>query len=120
MIAMQFSQETAIGVMVLLLLVALVRFLISTTNKKKEMPQIEIARLVEDVGFTTGGTIAVFLLILHNCLMFYLYVGATKSAVQEASIGTIWIAGNVLFGIGAIIGRHRTHRVLRDQNPDRS
>jgi hypothetical protein len=86
---------------------------------KDKVPEVEIARIVEQVWFSGGGLIAVILLMLHNWLMFYLFFAATKSAVQEASLGTLWIAGNVLFGVGAIIGRRRTYRVLRDQNPDR-
>jgi hypothetical protein len=85
---------------------------------KDKVPEVEIAKIVEQVWFSGGGLIAVILLMLHNCVMFYLYLVATKSAVQEASIGTMWIAGNVLFGVGAIIGRRRTYRVLRGQNPE--
>jgi hypothetical protein len=72
------------------------------------------------VWFTSGGLIAVLLLVLNNfTMLLWIFVFGTKSAVQEAAIGTMWIAGNVLWGASAIIGRRRTYRVLRDQNPDR-
>ena len=71
----------------------------------------EIAFIEERVRFSAGGLVAEVFLILHNvgCLLFFMGV---KSAVQEASVGTIWIAGNVLWGVCAIIGRRKTYRVM--------
>ena len=76
-----------------------------------------IATLVEDVRFTTGGALALIGLALFQ-LGVVLAFGGMKSAVQEASLGTVWIAINILLGIGVINGRRRTYRVLRDVNPN--
>lgn len=78
----------------------------------------EIARLEEESVHMTGpGIFSAILLTLHNFLMLVLFVGAARSAVQETSLGTIWIAGNVLFGACMLAGRRRTYRVLREQPP---
>jgi hypothetical protein len=80
---------------------------------KTAPPSIEIARIEETVRFSTGGTFALLGLIAVQFLVFAAWSSA-KSAVQEASLGTLWIALNVLLGIGVIVGRRRTYRVLRD------
>jgi membrane protein implicated in regulation of membrane protease activity len=86
-------------------------------NWRAPEPPIEIARIEERTVFSLGGAAAGVLLVLHNFGMLFAFIGGAKSAVQEASLGTVWIAGNVLWGVCAIIGRRRTYRVLRDQSP---
>lgn len=76
----------------------------------------EIARIEEITLATAGGTLAMLLLVLHNAGMLAIFMG-TKNAIQEASLGTLWIAGNVLWGIGVIVGRKRTYVVTRDIQP---
>ena len=76
-----------------------------------------IATIEERATFSPGGSIAVVFLLLFQFGIILAW-GSTNSAVQEASLGTIWIAGNVLLGIGAIIGRRRSYRVLRELGRD--
>ena len=74
--------------------------------------RIEIARLEEQVDSTLGGRFC-FLLLILNSLLWVLVMGADTSAIRQAAYGTLLIAGNVLFGIGVIIGRRRTYVVTR-------
>jgi hypothetical protein len=76
-----------------------------------------IATIEERTIFSSGGSVAVILLFVFQVLIIFAW-GSTKSAVQEASLGTVWIAGNILLGIGAIIGRRRSYRVLRELGRD--
>jgi hypothetical protein len=78
-------------------------------------PRRLIATLEERQKFRR---IALVLLLLFQFVMVWAF-STTKSAVQEASIGTIWITGNILLGIGVIVGRRRTYHVLREpENTD--
>lgn len=69
-----------------------------------------VATLEENSRFTAGGQLALVILLLFGIFVAF---AATKNAIQEATVGTIWIAGNILFCTGAIIGRKRTYQVLR-------
>lgn len=80
-------------------------------------PPVELARIDETVTLTGAGAFSGVLLVLHNMFMGALFLFGTRSAVQETSLGTIWIAGNVLWGVCMLMGRKRTYRVLRDQKP---
>jgi hypothetical protein len=85
----------------------------------KETRQL-IATLEERQSYTGGGAFCLFLLVAFQLLMVMAFFGAAKSAVQEASIGTLWIAGNILLGTGVLAGRKRTYRVMREPPPDAS
>ena len=76
----------------------------------------EIARIEERVRFSLTGGMAVVLLLLHQTLILSLWQGALGS-LPEAAIGIAWIAGNVLWGIGVIVGRRRSYRVFRLDPP---
>jgi hypothetical protein len=41
-------------------------------------------------------------------------VGVQQHGARSISVGTIWITGNILLGIGVIVGRRRTYHVLRE------
>jgi hypothetical protein len=69
------------------------------------------------VTASTGGVFAGILLALHNLIMAVGYFTGARGAVQEASIGTIWIAGNVLWGVCVLVGRKRIYVVTREEQP---
>lgn len=73
----------------------------------------QIAQIDEVATFSAGGAIALIALILFQILMVLSFFGTAKSAVQEAAIGTLWMAGNVLLCTGIIVGRTRSYRVFR-------
>jgi hypothetical protein len=79
-------------------------------------PPEQIARLEEITVFTGLGIVALILLILHQAAMV-IWMTVARSAVQEASVGTVWIAGNVLLCTLLVVGRRGTYRVLRDPAP---
>jgi len=77
-----------------------------------------IARLEERQSFTNIGAVCVLLLLVFQVFMFAAFFGSAKNAIQEASIGTLWIAVNVFLGTGVLAGRRRDYRVLREPTPD--
>jgi hypothetical protein len=79
----------------------------------KEDTRQLIATLEEQSKFTGNGILALVLLILYQLAMVGA-IGSANGAVQEAAIGTAWIAGNVLLGVFVIVGRRRTYRVMRE------
>lgn len=85
--------------------------------KVKPPERYEIARLEERVSLSTGGGIASVLLMLHNVVMFVAFFISAKSAIQEASLGTMWIAGNVLWAACMMLGRRSTYVVTREVQP---
>lgn len=72
-----------------------------------------IATIEEHTDFTWRGTVAAIALVIFQFIVVAGF-GAAKSAVQEASIGTVWIAVNVLLVGCAIMGRKRTLKVYRE------
>lgn len=77
----------------------------------------EVAQIEERVSMTGGGVFAIALLVLHNLFMVLMFFGTAKSAIQEASLGTIWIAGNIVWCTCTILGRKRTYFVTREEIP---
>jgi len=80
----------------------------------EDLAASHIADIEEDVRLSLGGTICLLLLILHNFAVLSWFT-LPKSAFQEASVAAIWTGGNVLWGIGILIGRRRTYHVRRVQ-----
>lgn len=74
----------------------------------------EIARIESTTTLSNGGVFCAVFLALHNILMILVYLGGARSAVQEASIGTVWIAGNILWGVCMMMGRRQTYIVTRE------
>lgn len=81
-------------------------------------PAVEIARITEHVVFSGGGMFAVLMLILFNIGLTITYVAATNILQQNVAMLS-WIGWNILWGIGAIIGRRRTYVVHRNVHPER-
>jgi hypothetical protein len=52
----------------------------------------EIAKIDEVVRFSGGGVAAIVFLVLFQMLMLLLQA-VVASAVQQAALGTVWIAG---------------------------
>jgi hypothetical protein len=77
---------------------------------------VEIARIVEHQTWSTGGAFAVALLVLSNLFAIVTYAVASNILQQNvAMLG--WIGWNILWGIGAIVGRKRTYTVYRTPPP---
>ena len=75
-------------------------------------PPIEIASIVEHETFSAGGAFAMLLLILSNIVAIFTYALASNILQQNvAMLG--WIGWNILWGVGAIIGRKRTYTDYR-------
>ena len=55
-------------------------------------PRRLIATLEEHQRFSNGGQNALILLLIFQFVMLWAF-SVTRSAVQEASVGTLWIAG---------------------------
>lgn len=79
-------------------------------------PRTEIARIDEKATMSGGGVVCMVLLILHQIGIVFAFAAA-NGAIQQATVGTLWIGGNVLWGIGIIVGRARTYRVTREESP---
>jgi hypothetical protein len=71
-----------------------------------------IATVEEQITATTVGTLSVVLLLLNHVGMIFA-LSAANGAIQEAAIGTVWIATNILLATGAVVGRRRTYLVRR-------
>jgi hypothetical protein len=81
-------------------------------------PRIEELALIEEtVAFTNSGMVAAALLAVTNLLMVITFF-RVKGAMQQAAVGTVWTAGNVLWGACMLVGRERTYRVIRQLRPD--
>jgi sterol desaturase/sphingolipid hydroxylase (fatty acid hydroxylase superfamily) len=79
-------------------------------------PPVEIARIVEHQTFSAGGAFAVVLLVVSNLIAVVTYASASNILQQNvAMLG--WIGWNILWGVGAIIGRKRTYTVFRTPPP---
>lgn len=60
------------------------------------------------VAYTVIGLLSAALLALLNAFML-LALAMETSASRLAAFGTVWIAGNVLFGLGVALGRRSTY-----------
>lgn len=76
-----------------------------------------IASIEEDVRFTFGGAVCVFMMVVV-AIGAVLGVVAAKGAFQEAAMGAMAVAAFVAFGVGVIVGRRRTYRVYRELPPE--
>jgi hypothetical protein len=57
--------------------------IISLKKDSAKSARVEIARIEEQVWFTSGGLIAVILLLLHNCLMFFYFLWLAKALFRR-------------------------------------
>jgi hypothetical protein len=85
--------------------------------KKRQRAELEgpgaAAFLIEDVRVTGAGQFCAVMLALHNLGILLFWSAGARSAVQEAVIGLIWIAGNQLWSLGVMLGRRRTFVMRR-------
>ncbi len=110
------------GVCVAAIVIGLVIYAISRSSARhaaswKPPARQEIARIEERVSLSGLGGLSSVLLMLHNVVMAIAFFVSAKSAVQEASLGTMWIAGNVLWGVCMMMGRRSTYVVTRQIDP---
>jgi hypothetical protein len=112
-----FASAALAAVVALLVIYRRKIFTTGPTIAGRGPSRAEIARIEERVELSGVGRACVFFLLLSQVAVFIGY-GSLTSSVQEAAIGTLWIALNVLFGIGVLAGRRSTYRVLRDQSLD--
>lgn len=80
---------------------------------RKPPVRVELARISEQIETTTGGGFGIVMLVLHQFFIFIWFASA-KTAFQEISIATLWVGGNVLWGLVAALGRRRTYVVTRE------
>jgi hypothetical protein len=80
-----------------------------------EPTRTEMARIEERVALSGGGVVCLILLILHQ-IGIVLAFATTSDGIQLAAVGTLWIGGNTLWGIGIIVGRTRTYRVTQEES----
>lgn len=71
-----------------------------------------LATIEERISFTAVGIVSLLLLILHNAAVV-IWLAKSTTVIHEAAIGTMWIGGNVLWGLGVALGRRRTYRIDR-------
>jgi hypothetical protein len=105
-------------VVIVLLTAAIARYVKTQPPKQwfKPLPPVEIARISEHVEFSGGGVFAVLMLILSNIFAIIILTFTTNILQQNvAMLG--WIGWNILWGIGAIIGRRRRYIVHRADPP---
>ena len=77
---------------------------------------VQIAHMTEHVSFTFGGGFAVAMLILFNIALTITYLTVTNVLQQNVALLS-WVGWNILWGIGAIIGRRREYIIYRDVVP---
>lgn len=77
--------------------------------------------LTETSEATVAGNVARAALVLTNVGFLALVASGAAgfSAVQEAAVGTVWIALNVALGVGVVVGRRSTF-VLRERKDSES
>lgn len=74
----------------------------------------ELAVMVEDVRITGGGAICwvALAITVFGAIAGY---NAAKTVFQQIEAGVSLIAGVMLFGLGAALGRRRTYRIYRSE-----
>jgi hypothetical protein len=111
--------QALIVIVVLALVAGTIIFAIKTMRRQAAKPAPRelpgIATIVETTTLTVGGSVALILLVLHNIGVAG-FSAKALSAVQEAALGTFWIGGNILWGIGIIVGRKRRYTVYRQDD----
>lgn len=80
--------------------------------KAAERDTNQIAQIDEIETFTSGGVAALVMLVIFNVFSFAGFMIA-NGAIQQAVAALIWIGWNVVWGLGAILGRQRSYRVYR-------
>jgi hypothetical protein len=106
------------GVILLAVIIAIIVQVKSRKNMQMAWTQptrTETANIEEIVAFSGGGVVCLILLILHQ-IGIMLAFATTSEGIQQAAVGTLWIGGNTLWGIGIIVGRTRTYRVTQQES----
>jgi hypothetical protein len=96
--------------------VAIMIFAFRAPRIAPPVPSVQIAHITEHVVFSGGGAFAVAMLFLSNVALTITYLSVTNVLQQNVALLS-WIGWNILWGIGAIIGRRRTYIVYRDVPP---
>lgn len=74
-----------------------------------------IAKIREEIEFTSAGGLCIALLVVGNIYWIATFA-ASNTVLQQTVTALLWIGGNVLFGLGAALGRRRTYTVFRDND----
>jgi hypothetical protein len=76
------------------------------------LAQRQIAEMVETSSLSGLGGFCIFLMLITWGISAVVFVSA-KSVMQEIVAVLIWIGGNTMFGVGAIVNRDRTYRIYK-------
>jgi hypothetical protein len=72
----------------------------------------QIAEMIETSEMTGFGNFCVFLMVVTWFISAAVFISA-KGALQEVVGVLIWIGGNTMFGIGALLNRQRRYKFYR-------
>lgn len=75
----------------------------------------ELATIRETIVLTSGGGLALVLMVLHNILIVVTFFTA-RTVLQETVMLLGWIGGNLLLGLGVALGRRRTYTAYRGRS----
>lgn len=72
----------------------------------------QIAEMTETSQLTGFGSFCVLMMLLTWIISIFVFLSA-KGALQEVVGLLIWIGGNTMFGVGALISRQRKYRIYQ-------
>lgn len=78
------------------------------------LKQREFAVMVEEVNSTGWGAFCIMMLVLTVLASVFGY-NVAKTVFQQIEAGVTLIAGLILFGLGAALGRRRSYRLYRSE-----
>ena len=115
---MPLAIRFALAAFIFLVLAGVIFGVVRLFNKAKDggPPPVQIAHITEHIMFSGGGAFAVLMLVLFNIALGITFI-AVPNVLQQIVAVLSWIGWNILWGIGAIIGRRRTYMVYRDAQP---
>ena len=96
----------------LVVLAIVVGVWIARRNRAAAFEPDQIALISERVTFSLGGFCAVVLLLVWNVAAACLWI-SQAIVIPETLLAIFWVGGNVLWGIGIIVGRKRAYLVYR-------
>lgn len=106
----------ALVAIVAALIIGIIAYEVRRARRAREALEArELAVIEEEVRTTGVGVISLLLLVACTLGSASALIGATN-VVQQIGAGVLLIAGAVLFGLGAALGRRRTYRIYRSEN----
>jgi hypothetical protein len=96
----------------LVVLVIVAGIWIARRNRPAVFEPDQIALISERVTFSLGGVCAVVLLLVWNVAAAYLWI-SQAIVISETLLAMFWVGGNVLWGIGILVGRRRAYVVYK-------